>query len=430
MKNITNFLAYGMMLFAFGFIGATATFAQATPELCDPIYQKFLDNRKGPDIPKYEVAIASGKEFLEKCKGLEGGEQVYDYVTKQVPRLQDTVDKKRYQDEVVTPFDENVRKKDFDKVFELGKKIVAREPDFVDVMLVLASIGYDKAAEAPPVDKFNNDTIMMARAAIQKLEEGKPSVTGDFGAFAYVYKTPACADGKTNAIGWMNFTVGSITYYRQKNLQASLPYLYKATQNGCETKLFPDIYRMIGAWYLEEAIKINTKRLEAIKAAGDQDTDETKAMLAMQKGYADRSIDAYARAYKLTGDPKVKVSAEFKNALYAKMTDLYKFRYDGKTEGIDAYVANVSSKPFPDPTSAVTPVAEEPETPATTTAPVQAMMPTSSESPAANADTRPRTAPVPAVAAPVATTTAAAKTTTTAKKTTTVTKKAKKKVTR
>ena len=397
------------MLFAFGAISTLSTFAQGTLEECQPIYEKFLADRKTTaDIPGLDKAIASGKEFLEKCGKTADLEAQIKYVTNQVTKFEETRKQKDLEENLYKPFNASVPAKDWDKAFSLGKQVIALNPDFVDVMLVLASIGFDNSTATPPVDKFNGDAINMAKMAIQKMEENKPSTTGDYGAFTYRYKTPTCADGKVNATGWMNFTIGSITYYRLKNLKDSLPYLYKASQVGCETKNFPDIYRMIGAWYLEEAIKINTKRLEAIKAAADQDTDETKAMLALQKGYADRSIDAYARAYKLATSPGIKTTEDYKKALYTKMNELYTFRYD-KTDGIDAYIANVNSKPFPDPASAITPVVEEPTT---ATTPTSLVMPSSeTNNTNAVAETRPRTAPEKTVVA----STPAAATETTAK---------------
>ena len=416
MKTTIKFLALGLMFVAFGAITATSTFAQTTPEECKAIYDKFLIDRKGPELAKYEAAVAGGKDYLAKCNDPDN-KDVFDYVTKQIPRAEAKVQELKDERDIYKPFNDSIPAKDWDKAFSLGKVIIAKNPDFLDVMLVLASIGFDKSTENPAVDKFNADTINMARMALAKMEEGKPSGTGNYGAFVYNYKTTACADGKTNATGWMNFTIGSITYYRLKNQKDALPYLYKATQVGCETKSFSDIYRMIGAWYLDEAIKINTSRLEKIKAAGDEDTDETKAMLGMQKGYTERALDAYGRAYKIATAPGSKADAAYKTAIYTKITELYKFRFDGKTDGIDKFVADSVAKPFPDPASAVTPVIEV--APAPTTTPATAMVPTSSTTTGAPAaDTRPRTAtatpaPTTTAAKPAVTTTpAAAKTAT------------------
>jgi hypothetical protein len=199
----------------------------------------------------------------------------------------------------------------------------------------------------------------------------------------------------------MNYTVGFITYYRQgkdnpAKKKEALPYFYKATQYNSLNKTNPFVYQTIGAWYLDEAIKIDTDRKAKITAAGDKDTDETLAMLANQKGYADRAIDAYARAYKFAkDDPKQK--KEYTDNLYSRLKELYTFRYEGKIEGIDQFVATVQNKPMPDPTTAITPVKEETPAATTTTSTTN-----NGTTPAATAPTKPATTNT---AKPAATTT-------------------------
>ncbi len=96
-------------------------------------------------------------------------------------------------------------------------------------------------------------------------------------------------------------------------------------------------------------------------------------MVGMQKGYADRAIDAYARAYSLSkADTKNKV---YSDGLYAKLKQLYAFRYDGKNNDVDGFVATVMNKPMLDPTAEVVPVKVEaaPATTPGTTTPGAAM---------------------------------------------------------
>ncbi len=414
MKNVFKFLILGMMTVAFYAVATPSIFAQATVEECEAVYQKFLANRKGPELDKYKTAIASGKEYLEKCGTLDGQEKVKEYVAAQLPKVVEIVRIK----ELETRFNDGVPNKKWDDAIASGKDLIAsNRPYAFDVVLTIASIGYDNAVASPPVDKYNGDAITYAKMALQQIEGGKTSE--DWGFFQYSYKTKECPDGKLNTTGWMNYTIGYIMYVRQKQNKEAVPYLYKATQVGCETKTFSEAYRLIGAWYLDEAIKLNNKRLELIKAAGDQDTDETKTILALQKGYADRAIDAYARAFKIASANKI-ATQTYKDSLYKKMQDLYKFRYDDKLDGIDQYIAGVMSKPFPDPTTAITPVVEE----TATTTPTTSSIPTNTATDATSTDTRPRTATTTATTAKPATTavkpaTTAVKPATTAATTTT-----------
>jgi hypothetical protein len=141
----------------------------------------------------------------------------------------------------------------------------------------------------------------------------------------------------------------------------------------------------MGAWYLDQAIRMDADRQAKITAAGDKDTDETLAMLGVQKGYADRAIDAYARAYSLAkADPK---NQPYANGLYAKLKELYAFRYNGKTDGIDTFVASVMSKPLPDPTTEVTPVKEAATTTTTTTGSTKSAAMTSDDTSTSTAST-------------------------------------------
>lgn len=397
-----------------------------TPEECTPIYDKLIANRKGPELEKFKIALAAGKEYLEKCSNLEGATDVKDYVTKQVPKLEVVV----RDAELYNQFNAAVPAQKWDDAFASGRQLVGFYPDSLDIILVLASIGFDNATAAPPVDKFNGEAINYAKMALQKMNEGK--VSDNFGAFVYTYKTKDCPDGKTNATGWMNYTIGKIMFDRMNQKKDSLPYLYKATQAGCETKdKIAEVYRTIGAWYIDEFKRLENDKnakyaelqtLEKITPPDPKFPEVEKQyndLVALQKGYMERVMDAYARAYKIA-NANIKTDAKYKEALLNNAKKFYGFRNgEANIGGFDAWLSGVTAKPFPDPTSAVAPVVET--TPTTTGTPTA--MTVSSESPAntaASTDTRPRTAPTTTTATtakPAATTTpATTEATTTAKK--------------
>ena len=429
MKTIFRFLALGILMAVFSAVTVTSSFAQGDEAAAKKaLYDTYIANYDKPEIEKKEIAIKAAKEYVEKYGAKPEDVEQVDYFKTAIPDLEKAVaeiraaEEKRKKDvakqALFKSFDDGVKgtngKADPVKTYASGKEIVAGDPDFVDVILVLGSVGFDQAVLPTPVDTYNEDTIQYAKMAIQKLEANKPSKTGDFGVLQYSYKNKDYPDGKANALGWMNYNIGYITYYRQgkdnpAKKKEALPYLYKATQYTSFNQKNPFLYQTIGAWYLDEAIKIDKDRKAKITAAGDKDTDETLAMLAMQKGYADRAIDAYARAYKFAKDDK-NSKKEYTDNLYARLKELYVFRYDGKTEGIDQFVASVQSKPLPDPTAAITPVKDETTTPpattSTTTPPAEA---TIAPKPATN--TSPATTPSPTkpatVTKPTSTTTPA-----------------------
>nr|MBA3600589.1 hypothetical protein [Acidobacteriota bacterium] len=389
------------------------------------LYKTYIDNYDKPELAKKEAAIQAAKQYIEKYGANEADKEQVDYFKTAIPDLEKGIaeikaaavnaEKAKATQALFTRFDKGVKgtngKADPVETYAAGKEIVAGDPNFLDVIIVLGSVGFDQAVLPTPVDTYNNDTIQYAKMAIQKLEANTPSKTGNYGVLQYAYKNKDYPDGKSNALGWMNYNIGYITYYRQgkdnpAKKKEALPYLYKATQYTSFNQKNPFLYQTIGAWYLDEAIKIDKDRKAKITAAGDKDTDETLAMLAMQKGYADRAIDSYARAYKFAKDDK-NSKKEYTDNLYARLKELYVFRYDGKTEGIDEFVASVQSKPLPDPSAAITPVKDETTTPPATTSTTTSPATTTPATPATPAPAKPTpaaTKPTPATSTKPATT--------------------------
>src|SRR5262245_54235203 len=85
MKVGLKFFSLKIVIIAFFFLAAAPIYSQ---EECNNIYQNFADNRRGPEIDKYQTAIASGKEYLEKCGNLHPGSDVNNYVTDRVSKME------------------------------------------------------------------------------------------------------------------------------------------------------------------------------------------------------------------------------------------------------------------------------------------------------------------------------------------------------
>jgi hypothetical protein len=263
-------------------------------------------------------------------------------------------------------FDNAYKSKNWDEVYAAGKDILAKEPDNLDVILTLGSIGFDQSIKKNY--KYNDDTLRYAKLAMQKINSGTTSK--NWGLFDYKY------ENKDNALGWMNFNIGYITYYAQGNKKEALPYLYAASQANGETKSRPDAFEPVGAYYFEDVKKLADEVQKMIKEQTDMPataTDEErakkdaeiKAKIAILNGTTERAMDAYSRAYTLAkANPKTKPYAD---GLYKQLQALYNVRFQ-KTDGLDTYISSTVAKPMPDPTSAVTPVSD-PEP--TATAPVK-----------------------------------------------------------
>ena len=340
-----------MLTAAIGLSNAQSGFAQETEK--DIEYNKFIACYKETDTAKKDACYAGAKAFLDKF-----GSTNDEFVTF-VRKRYDTYTKAKNEAALYGRFNASIKDAkavNSDEAFSSGRDIVAQYPDLIDVPIILASVGFDNAVAKTPNDKFNADAINYAKMAIQKIEAGKTSTS--YGANTWTYKTDKFPDGKSNTLGWMNYTIGYIMYYRQPNVKKeALPYLYKATQFNSETKTNSEIYRTIGSWYVDEFIRLDNDRIAKIKAAGDVDTDETKAILAMQKGYADRAVDAYARAYKVASTDAA--NKAYRDGLLNRVKELYAIRYNKNMSAFDAYMTSTNAKPFADPSTAIVPVVDE-----------------------------------------------------------------------
>ncbi len=379
MKNIFRALVLGILMSVFAAATATSTFAQDADAEKAALYEKYTKNYNSKDIEKVKIAIAAAKEYIAKFGANEADKEQVDYYKAALPPLEDTVRKAGEAaqfDAVVNRFDSSYPAGRYDETYASGKELLAKNPQLLDVMIVLGSIGYDESLKNPANTKYNADTINYAKTAIQKIESGQTSKNyGAFGVYTYGDFPRSEANkndkfpGRDNALGNLNFKIGYLMYFSQNMKKEAIPYFYKASKYDSSVKNLPAIYQIIGDSYFEEAKRLNKESEDLAKAAGDKDTDESKAKDGLAKGYADRAIDAYARAYKLaTANQAVK--KEYKDGLYKLLQELFKFRFSGKIDGLDAYVATVMSKPFVDPSTAVTPVIEA--TPATTSSSLSA----------------------------------------------------------
>lgn len=370
MKTIFRFVKMGLVVSALAVVGATAALAQ--DPCADSAGQTALDAKfrenYDKDLAKRKIAVQAGKEFLEKYGTCAPAQEFSDYLKTAVPQIEEGIKKEEALNAAKAlygRFDKAVVAKNWDEAFASVREIAAQYPDnSLDQIITVASIGYDQAYAKN--NKYNDETLRLAKQAISMIESGKTSKRyGLFGTWEY--KT------KENALGWMNLTVGYITYYANKNKKDALPYLYKASQATSDTKSNPLVFEAIGGFYFDEVSKLAEEVKTMIADQKDTDPDDVKAKkeadikakIALLNGYAERAIDAYARAHKVTKDTPAEVKA-YKDGLYKTIQSLYNVRF-AKTDGVDAFIASLVSRPMPDPTSTVAPIIEEPKATDTTT---------------------------------------------------------------
>lgn len=313
---------------------------------CDAIYKAFYDERAVTDLAKLKAEAARGREYLEKCSGDATSEKYLGYVKKQVAKF-NTAIKAAELAALAEKFNVVGRADDRSEMVSLGKELIAREhPSSLDIALMIATVSYNEVVAGKSAGGYRDDAVKYASMALNKLGSGAKSE--DFGIFKYAYKTPECKNGAENATGWMNYILGYDLAKQDKKAEA-LPYYYKATQVGCETKNMGAIYRFISTWYLDKAKVLETQINEKFLAAGNKQTDETKALEAAQDVYLDRALDAMGRAYKALSAAK----AASTDAVYKQMKDIYGTRYHDNMAGFDDFVAKIGQTPLPDPMTEV-----------------------------------------------------------------------------
>jgi hypothetical protein len=358
MKTLSRLVQAGSLALAVVLTLTASAYSQATVDDCNSIYQVIVANYRSQELPKAEQALASGKDYVAKCRGLsdsEDGDKVVKWVTEKIPTLEKSVGIMRLE----KTFNDALKQKNQDQIVSAAKKLLEINPPYsLDLMLDIASVGFESASGGTPVDKYNDDAIKYAKLSLEKLAGGAKSGNKDKFGFYVSYVTDKCADGPANATGWMNYVIGFITLTRQKNAKDALPYIYKASQAGCGTKSFSEVYRHIGSWYIDESNKLSDQRKQMIEAAQNTETPESAAILDLQMGYLDRAIDAFARAYKVTA-ANPKASQTYKDGLLAKLKELFTLRYDGDASKLDSYIAKVMDTPFVDPSTPVAPVKTE-----------------------------------------------------------------------
>jgi len=413
MKTIFRFLSTGVLTVAIVAVAASVGFGQdaaATPSpSCGDIdghnalYTKFTSVYAAKTLPEMKAALSTGKEYLEKygtCT--EAFKEQIEFVKPHVARLEKAVPEKE-KGEALKPFftkyDAGIKSDNAADVLSAGKEILNVNKDDINIIVPMAlSASYQSNKDNG--FKYSEEGIRYGNIALTRLKSGAELTKKDdkgvpvVGVLKYTYTKDA-------AIGEITYALAYLNYYGKKDKATALPLYYELSQNSVY-KNDPRVYGTIGDYYIEQGAPIGdeiAKLILQIKDATDEkvkaDLDtQVKAKIAMFNGYTERALDAYSRAYTVAkGDtPAAKT---YKDNLYKIMQGLYKRRFE-KDTGLDAYVSTTLAKPFPNPTSPVTPISDpEPTTTTGTAAPVTA-------APASTTAAKPATKPM-STAAPVTT---------------------------
>jgi hypothetical protein len=286
-----------------------------TPENKSAWYAEFRANFKTDQNKAYDLA----KKYLA-CPAEPGEETIRNYLQNTFVAV---IEKARRTPKVTELVYD---KRDYPKAFELGRQILAEDPNNVKVLMDLAYAG---AANAK-VDTYSAESLGYAKKAIQLIESGTaPEVWVPYA-------------NKEDALGYLNNAVGVLTL--QKNPAEALPYLLKAAQLEGKLKKQPFVYGLIGDAYQTGPYDKLFSEYQA-KYAGKDETPESKLALENVNQVIDRMIDAYARAVSLSGTDAA--NAASKKAWMETLTTWYKYRHNQSDAGLTDLIAQVMSKPLP-----------------------------------------------------------------------------------
>ncbi|MEP7211925.1 MAG: hypothetical protein ABI791_02540 [Acidobacteriota bacterium] len=380
MKTTFRFLSLAVLVAG---LGASAAFGQDACADVDgqtAVYIKITANYNSKSVDALEIALASGKEFLEKYGACEALKDQLDFVKPQVARLEKAIPDLRDRaalGELFKRYDSGVQGKKYDDAYAAGKGILAKQPDNLNILVPLGVIGlyqsYDKNY------KYNDDSLRYAQQALTLLKSGKElpkknkAGVPTAGVFEFEYT-------KEDAISELTFAQGYINYYVKNDKKAGIPFYYEVSQLPGRYKTDARVYDAIGSYYFDAAAAVGKEIGDLITKQKAAPTDDEKVALdaqikdkiALFNGYNERILDAYSRAYTLAKSD-TPVGKTYKDALYKTLQDTYKRRFE-KLDGLDAYVSAAVAKPLPNPTSQVTPVsdAEPTKTTGSATPPVSA----------------------------------------------------------
>ena len=322
-------------------VAAHTTIAQdpCTADGKTALYQAILKNLKEDQAKAYE----DSKKYLAcpaPAQVDEAQQKIIDYLKKFVAKYEEADKKNRYRQLLYVD-------KKYPEAYALGKEILAAEPENLKVLVDLGTNGYLIASNPA----LAAESVEYAKKAMQMLEAGK--TLDDWQPLT----------SKEVAVAYMNYTIGSFSL--EKDPSNALKYLLKAAQFETPLKKSPYTYAYIAGAYETGAYLKQSDEYNA-KYRGKDETPESKLALANIHQLVDRIIDAYARAVALAG-----TDAKFSTAKAAwneNLTNMYKFRNDNKTDGLDQLIAGILSKPLPPEPTPLTSLPAGPATPAATPA--------------------------------------------------------------
>jgi hypothetical protein len=381
MKNVLRILTFAALLTTFSLPafaqdaaatgGATTAASPQEEEAKAALYGEFVQKIKVTDAASQKRAYEIGKEYLTKYGNptTDADKQVVDYIKKWVAKYEAAT--------LEYEFFEAIKNNNFTRAFELGRQLLASNPDRLDVRLLLTYAGTTAASKG---DKsLTGEAITHARAALQAIEQGKAP------------QKWVVWPNKDEAVLGLNISLAQLL--SESAPQEAIITLIKGVQAEGPTKNSARLYTLLGATYYNSDFKKLAEQYKQ-QCEGKDASPECDALFAKINNALDHIIDAYARAVAYGKDAKLKA------AVQKDLTAVYKIRFQSVAANpepnIQQLVAGITALPVPQPGAAVTlpgaPAA--PDSSASTTPPASPSAPAATPTPtpaASNTTAKPAT---------------------------------------
>ena len=291
---------------------------ECTEENKNAWYKTFYDNRRGSE-EQQKTAYDTANIYIESCPDDPNDAQLPP-MKKFVAAYKAMLELRKASED----FKRAGESKNYAEQMRAGKLLLSKEPDNVDLNLVLGIAGLGDA-------NLLNESAQYAKKAISLLESGKSTT---------IY-------AKDQALAYLNWTMA-------KSKLASAPAdaikdLLKVAKIESEVRKNPQLYLDLAAAYESGPRAKLTEEYTASLKPDKTETDQSKLILLNLNSVIDNQIDAEARAAALTPD------AGRKKEIVTELTALYKYRNKTATDAnVTELLASVLSKPIPDVPAPVT----------------------------------------------------------------------------
>lgn len=167
------------------------------------LYRIYQTHYEFTDETNVKIAINAANNFIAKFGNDECYQDQIEYLRNAVPLLEKILNKTYicdpadpkviYKYELLSKVENAYKQKNWDEVFTIGERVLEIDPEYIDLILVLASLGFEQSRTPVNKDRFNSETIRYAERAIELLESGKTLNTQNYGAlhFRFFSKTEA-----------------------------------------------------------------------------------------------------------------------------------------------------------------------------------------------------------------------------------------------